>query len=520
MNGLHPILTCREAIAWENEILGDVESAKWAAMELAGKALAESVLQDANEIGPLPDDMRLLILVGKGHNGGDALIALRHVLRVVEGASAVVAFSCGFEALKLLSRKAFEELRIEHGDRVEFQLSYGRAEGELGEGMSQCLSNAYDICLDGLVGMQFCPPLRGPAAAMVVAVNGNPLIRLRGAVDLPSGIGDESGEVSFRADFTYATGIVKAPLLESKKAENIGRIRYLDLGFFSQKIESKRNDFVITKKVLDPLCSFRPSISDKRSNGHLFVLSGSRTMPGAVLMSVLAALRSGVGLVTAFVPESLVAHFASQAPEAMWVPWPETPNGSLALEGRHLLLSRVERCTGLLIGPGMGKEEETRALVRDIASTVTQPLVLDADALMPDVVEAVAKQREGAVVVCTPHVGEFERLSGGPSSAETLMQYSQKMRVITCLKGPVTRISDGKAIYHNLFGGPVLARGGSGDLLAGLLGGLLARRGSDGLEAAIQAVVWHGRAADELARECGQVAVRTTDLLSFLSDVF
>jgi NAD(P)H-hydrate epimerase len=518
MNGLHPILTCGEAIAWEKEILGDVESLEWAAMEQAGEFLAESILQDFEELASIPDDARLLLLVGKGHNGGDGLIALRHLLVALEGASAVVAFSCGFEALKLLSRRAFEELWAEHGPRIDYQLPYPLNKSEVGEKMAECLGLPYDICIDGLVGMQFRPPMRGRIAAITSLVNNNPSIRFRAAIDLPSGIGDEVGEISFRADFTYSTGIVKRPLLVKENADNVGRIRYLDLKFFSKEQESSGNEFILTKDVLEPLNRLRPTVSDKRSYGHLFVLSGSRTMPGAVLMSVQAALKSGVGLVTGFVPESLAAYFAAQAPEAMWVPWPETPNGSLALEGRHLLLSRIERCTGLLIGPGLGKEDETCALVADVASLVPHPLVLDADALVPEVVEVVAENRKGAQIVCTPHVGEFERLSGGHVSIETLNQYCRKWGVVTCLKGPVTRISDGEVVCHNIFGGPVLARGGSGDLLAGLLGGLVAHPDSKAFESALQAVAWHGRAADELARDCGQVAVRTTDILPYLSN--
>ncbi len=516
MNGLHPILTCGEAVSWEKEILGDVESLEWPAMQLAGESLAESVLDDFAEIGSIHDNTRLLLLVGKGHNGGDALIALRHLLRTMENASAVIAFSCGFEALKLLSQRAFEELWAEHGPRIEYQLPYRQNGSEVGEKMAQSLELSYDICLDGLVGMQFKPPLRGYAAAMVSLVNDNPSIKFRAAIDLPSGIGDKSGDLSFRADFTYSTGIVKYPLIEPENADVVGRIRYLDLGFFSREYESTQDEFVITKDILEPLRQLRPAVSDKRSNGHLFILSGSRTMPGAVLMSVQAALKSGVGLVTGFVPESLAVYFATQAPEAMWVPWPETPNGSLALEGRHLLLSRVDRSTGLLIGPGLGQEEETLALVADLASLVSRPLVLDADALMPEVVEVVAEKRKGAEIVCTPHVGEFKRLSGEPASTEALKRYCNQWGVVTCLKGPITRVSDGAVVYHNVFGGPVLARGGSGDLLAGLLGGLMARRESKALPSALQAVAWHGRAADKLARDCGQVAVKTTDLLSHL----
>src|SRR5262249_20401087 len=133
----------------------------------------------------------------------------------------------------------------------------------------------------------------------------------------------------FQADFTYATGMVKAPLVGSLRA---GRVRYLDLGFFEHDNFPRVDSRVLLAQMLAPLAHLRPSLSDKRTYGHVFLVGGSRSYPGAIFMSVLAALRSGAGLVTAFVPESVVGALAARAPEAMWVGWPETPGGGLALE--------------------------------------------------------------------------------------------------------------------------------------------------------------------------------------------
>ena len=220
-------------------------------------------------------------------------------------------------------------------------------------------------------------------------------------------------------------------------------------------------------------------------------------------MSVLAALRSGVGLITAFVPESLVASFAARAPEAMWVGWPETPEGGLALEGTHLLRAKIARATALLIGPGLGREPETLALVKDIVAQSAVPLVIDADALQVDIVGAGAAPR-----ILTPHAGEWARIKG-----------SIPREAVTVRKGPFTSIPCEGATYHSFFGGPVLARGGSGDVLAGLTGGLLAQTPADLRLAACRGVVWHGLAADALARAHGPVSVRTTELIDFLLGV-
>jgi len=222
---------------------------------------------------------------------------------------------------------------------------------------------------------------------------------------------------------------------------------------------------------------------------------------------VMAALRSGAGLVSAFVPESVVGAFAARAPEAMWVGWPETPAGGLALEGEHLWRERIGRASAFVIGPGIGREPETLALAAALVKSAEVPLVIDADALQPEIVKVGNAPR-----IVTPHVGEFARISDGLE----LRAVAESTRKIVILKAPVTRVAADSKIYHSFFGGPVLARGGSGDVLAGLVGGLLAQTPNEPLLAAMRGAVWHGMAADQLARAQGQTPVCVTQLLDFL----
>jgi ADP-dependent NAD(P)H-hydrate dehydratase / NAD(P)H-hydrate epimerase len=526
--GSVPILSCDEARALESKLFGGDETLEWAAMKQAGRSIARALLRDSGEIGGLTPSARLLVLAGKGHNGGDALIAAGAILEALPSARADVLFVFGERALRPLAARAWRELQHRCGGRVRTiarldDTSEGdclgneapSAEAErvvpsaLSAGSRRSQTSAlgttrstfkpgcsvgYDVALDGVFGFQFRPPVEPSVAELINRVNARP-VRLRAAVDLPSG-------GLFRADFTYATGSVKAPVVAAPEA---GRVRYLDLGFFNGEVPGAAR--VLTRQVIARLAGLRAPSSDKRSYGHLFVVGGSRDFPGAVLMTVLAALQSGVGLVTAFVPESIVGAFAARAPEAMWVGWPETPTGGLALEGEHLLGSRLERANALVIGPGLGRESETLALAASIARSVAVPLVIDADALRPEITGAGHAPR-----IVTPHAGEFARISGG----DELGAFARRTKATAVLKGPVTRVADGDTIYHSFFGGPVLARGGSGDLLAGLIGGLLAQQPSDALRAAARGVVWHGLAADELARARGQTPVRVTQLLDFL----
>ncbi len=495
----HPILSCDDARAFEAKLFGSDEEKEWPAMQRAGRAVAEAVLRDFQEICGFPANGRILVLAGKGHNGGDALLAAAAITEKFPAAQVAVLFAFGERALRPLAARAWRELVRAAGARAGVCRESGLA------------GAAWDLCLDGIFGFQFRAPVPAGTAALLQRVNELSL-RLRAAVDLPSGLGETTrrGDPVFRADFTYATGIAKLPVVNSAHGEWVGRLRYLDLGFFAG-VESEARLRMLTPEVLAPLGRLRAPQTDKRHYGHVFILGGSRNYPGAVLMTVLAALRSGAGLVTAFVPESLAAAFAARAPEAMWVGWPETPDGGLALEGRHLLVSKFKDAAALVMGPGLGREPETLALVAELVKSSPAPLVLDADALQPDIVRAGTMGR-----ILTPHLGELMRILEGDDFYETAVGQDAVMVVKGRLTGVV---QGGKGGFYSPFGGPVLARGGSGDLLAGLIGGLLAQRRQDPVLAACRGVVWHGMAADALARARGQVAVQTTQLLDFLSPV-
>ncbi|MSU66613.1 MAG: NAD(P)H-hydrate dehydratase [Opitutus sp.] len=494
----HPVLSCEETRALEARLFGGDEAKEWPAMQRAGRAIADAVLLDFQEIGGFPATGRILVLVGKGHNGGDALLAVHAILERYPAATADVVFAFGERALRPLARRAWQDLAHAVGERGQIGSS-----GEL-----NAATGDYALCLDGVFGFQFHPPMPAEVAALFATVKARS-IRLRAAVDLPSGLHEESArnDAVLAADFTYATGSVKTPVVNGTNAEWVGRLRYLDLGFFDQDVPPSRLR-ILTPAVLAPLGRLRSPVADKRDFGHVLVLGGSRDYPGAVLMTVQAALRSGAGLVTAFVPESLAPAFAARAPEAMWVGWPETPIGGLAVEGIFLLRRRLEKAGALVIGPGLGSETETLALIMEVVRTAMVPLVLDADALQADIVRVGTAPR-----VLTPHLGELRRILEPGDFYRT----PAGSAAIVVVKGRLTGVTTGgRAGYYSLFGGPVLARGGSGDLLAGITGTMLAQSKGDLLLAASRGVVWHGLAADALARAHGQVAVSTTQLLDFL----
>jgi NAD(P)H-hydrate epimerase len=514
----HPILTPEEAGLFEKDLFAGNDSAEWNAMREAGKSVASSILRDSGEIGGLSKSSRLLILAGKGHNAGDALIAARDILEELPQATADVIFIFGERTLRPLAQRAWRELMESASGRVKPRSGVRSSSLKTFFERNRC----YDLSLDGVFGYQFRPPLSEETAAVLSLAN-SLSVRFRAAVDLPSGL-NESG--AFQADFTYATGIVKSHLLT---CANAGRLRYLDIGFFESEeertlsaavlpdphpagtAEKHEGDRVLIPRILAPLRRLRSSQTDKRDYGHLVIIGGSHSYPGAVLMSVLAALKSGVGLVTAFVPESLVPSYAAQAPEAMWVGWPQGSAPGLAPGGLPLLTQRWGRATALLAGPGLGRDPSTHETLAQIVKTAPMPLVLDADALQPDLVRDARVPR-----ILTPHIGEFARIARGAD----FRSFRAETGATVVLKGPVTCIASATSpVYHSFFGGPVLARGGSGDILAGLIGGLLAQSPADPVLAACQGAVWHGLAADSLARAQGQTSVRVTELIDHLPAV-
>ena len=502
------------------------EVAEWGAIQQAGRALAQAILEDFKEIGGLPAAGRLLVLTGKGHNGGDALLAARAILSSRPDAHAVIVLCFGTADMRPLAGRALDWLKRDAPNRVEI----------IPAGQAFAASESYALCLDGIFGFQFRAPMDADTVALIDKVNAHAGIRLRAAVDLPSGVGETNATTIFRADFTYATGIVKKPVLSPDVAASVGRLRYLDLGFFNDvagvadpgpsfaKVTDNRpgsatpaTDRILTTQVLAPLAELRASQTDKRTFGHLLVVGGSHSYPGAVVLAVRAALRSGAGLVTAFVPERLAPDYAARHPEAMWVGCPETAKGGLAQGTLGLIQARMSRATSLLMGPGMSAEPEVLGTVEAVVRHTNLPLVLDADALRPEVLAAC----QGKRVICTPHAGEYERL-GGRAGLRPASGDSPDAEIVAVLKGPLTRIivaigrSETGPTYYSPFGGPVLARGGSGDILAGLTSGLLAQKPDDLLLAACRGVVWHGRAADLLARTRGQVAVEISEILEQL----
>ena len=502
----HPILSCRESIAYEKEFFGGDATQAAKAMESAGRALGKAIWQETGR--RLQLNPKVLLILGKGHNAGDALIACDELLRLHPEMEVDLLPVFGVEAMAPAIWPWYERVRGNASVRV-LEID------QLQENMRQ----NYGLSIDGVFGMQFRLPLKDDLAELFELLNRH-TIDVRVAVDLPSGVSDELSGTVLRADFTYATGIFKALLCDPENRIACGRVRYLDLGFFEERTRAEVKARILAPQLLSHADALRPVSSDKRSYGHLLIVAGSRSMPGALLMTVQSALRSGVGLVTVVAPESVSTTCCTQAPEAMWLPWAETPRGGLALDGLLDLQAFGNKISAVLMGPGVGTEPESHALLDGVCELFDGPFILDADALQETRVTLL--KRMGKSTILTPHEGEFRRIAG-LSASDTITDsiveaFCRDSGAIVVLKGPLTNIAYEQARYFSPYGGPVLARGGSGDLLAGLIAGKVANPLIlDLLESVAMGVVVHGRAADRLASLKGETHIHTTEILDHLN---
>lgn len=523
-NGLIPILGTETIKALEKEVFKSIEDT-WSAMQRVGSKTTLEILNDFSELKPSPENFSVLVLCGKGKNGGDSLLTADHVMRAIPRAYVSVILYSKRSELDPLTERALAS--IESRATIHY-LDGAFQEALLREILEPLISapEGLNLCLDGLLGLGFISPLKRPMEQLINFINAHEGIDMRASIDLPSGASEINQGVYFKADFCYQAGVPKSFLFSENG--HYGRLRFIDINIgllgSQESIDHNPNEYLVGEAYLKTLLKFRPAHVEKRKFGHLFIVGGSNFMPGALLMAVKAAVKSGVGLVTVFAPRSIVGGLSPQVPEAMWLSLPETNSGTIASEAGEIVLSHQRHATAIIAGPGLGKSRDVEFAIQHLVQGSKVPMLLDADALMPRVLELIQKGRcQTKDIILTPHLGEFLRMTKLESfkfNSRNLINMIKSIGVTLVLKGPITRICDGQRVVMNTRGGPVLSRGGSGDLLAGIIGGQLAQVNSHNpLSAAIFGVLLHGLAAEKLAQERGQIMVQTTEVLDFLPKV-
>jgi NAD(P)H-hydrate epimerase len=474
-------------------------------MENAGHRVVEFL---AETFAPLSAH-RVVILCGKGNNGGDGMVVARQLSIRLRPQALHVVLAAAPVDLKGDALANYQMLRA-CGVPVAAEIA-----PEM---------RAATIVIDALLGTGLQGPVTGPMVEWVREVNhGFPLAKVV-AIDIPSGLESDAAvtaSVTARADYTVTFTAPKIGQVLAPNCFRVGRLRVAPIGSPASLVEQ---DSSLLLSLVEPalfaaLLAPRDPSANKGNFGHVLVVAGSRGKTGAAAMTGLAALRSGAGLVTVASAESAISVIAGHAPELMTVPLPETTAGSISLQGFDVA-KLAEKKSVIALGPGLGTEAETVEMVRHVAREFSGPLVIDADGL--NALAGAAFTAAGRVRVLTPHPGEMARLTG--RSVEEVQydrvaaarSFASGRKVILVLKGYRTLIAfpDGR-VWINPTGTPALATGGTGDILTGTIAGFLAQFPKDVDHAVAAAVYLHGLAGQLGAAELGEKGLIATDLLRF-----
>lgn len=458
-----------------------MESAAWACceeiLERWGDRLAEGIA----------------VVCGPGNNGGDGLAVARRLhLRGLSVTAILVA-----EADRL-SADAARQLRLAQGCEVPIR------------GVSHDLGRP-GVVVDALFGTGLARPVEGRFADAVAAIGdaGAPVL----AVDIPSGVSGSTGEVlgaAVQADVTVAFEALKLGHLTSPGRSRCGALVRADIGIPVHRWPDVTEDAV---RLLGPaaldVVGLGPQAAHKGTFGHLLVVAGGPGKTGAARLTCEAALRAGAGLVTLVTFGDLPAGLPA---EVMTEDVGPPSGGGVIDRGVDRILELLEARSALAIGPGLGTESGTRGMVRDVVARAQVPAVLDADAL--NAFAPLDGRIPGRDRVLTPHPGELRRLlPDGPPDRLAQVRALQARSGATCLlKGAGTLVACGDAVWLNPTGNPGMGTAGSGDVLTGILGALLAR-GIAPSAAAQASAYWHGLAGDLAGATPGLIA---SDLIAHL----
>lgn len=490
-------------------------------MENAGRAVADYV---AGRCPNLPH-RRITVLCGKGNNGGDGLVAARHLAAL--GA---------WPAVHLFAQP--EEMAGDAGENLRRWQATGKVDLVIAsEDLARIRPElaAADVVIDALLGTGISGPPRGLVAQAIEEVNRLAKHAEIVAVDIPSGMSSDSFESpgpTIRADATLTFTAPKVGQLLPPNAERVGRLRVVEIG---SPPELWEDDPALKLHWLEPrefgnLPLRRAPNTHKGTYGHALIVAGSQGKSGAAALAGMGALRAGAGLVTVATPEPALALVAQAMPELMTEPLEPTDCGTLAFRtiesGRWRQL--LEAKTALAMGPGLTTHADTVRFVRAALADCPLPLVLDADGL--NAFEGAAdalKKRRGPLAV-TPHPGEMARLVGSTASQvqahrlETAVEAAKEWSAFVVLKGFRTIVAapDGRA-FVNSTGNPGMATGGTGDVLTGILAGLTAWFGAKRWEEVLGLGVYlHGLAGDLAAEQQGEISLVATDLVRALPRAF
>jgi hydroxyethylthiazole kinase-like uncharacterized protein yjeF len=505
-------------------------------MERAGEAMAEMILEFLQEQGEGHDhepagpasggedlaeeapETGVLVICGKGNNGGDGLVVARLLAEA----------DCTVSAMLLAQPDELSEDAQTNFELLPEEVTVFIPDaGEWAEAFAE-LAETAELVVDGILGTGVEPPLRGPYIDLIRNINdaGIPCV----ALDIPSGVSGDDGSidpVAVAADLTITVGLPKRGLLLAPGRDFAGDVEVIDIGFPEEICEAHTPELHwLPRHEYLALLPSRRSVSHKYKFGSLLVVAGSRSYGGAATLTGMGALRSGAGLVSLVVPRGLETATRVSLPEVLTNAVPETDAGTIAPLDDAVFGALVEGTRALAVGPGLGGDPDTDRWICDLMAGLDRPAVLDADGLNAFARQGRTPAFGTAEVVLTPHAGEFARLVGLESASveerriELVRQYAAEWNVVVMLKGAPSLIAapDGR-VHINASGDDALARAGTGDVLTGLVGGLLAQ-GLSAFAAALLGAYLHGLAGTAAARGMSTRSVLVREIAAAIGPVF
>jgi ADP-dependent NAD(P)H-hydrate dehydratase / NAD(P)H-hydrate epimerase len=479
-------------------------------MENAGSAIANYLEQHSC------GTKRISVFCGKGNNGGDGFVAARILHE--HGQKVQVVLLADPSQLK-------GDASVMYGKLPASAVVVRSREDLQSESVRSALSA--EVIIDAILGTGFKPPVRGLYAEAIQAMNGSGVPVL--AVDIPSGA-DADAMSPQTGTYARANAIVTFTAPRPAHVFNVltqGATRVADIGSPDKAIVSSLKLNVSVGGELAEFVSPRPAESNKGSFGHVLVIGGSLGKAGAAAMAGMSALRIGAGLSTVATAKSMLPTVAGFYPELMTVPLPETETGTIATGASVKIEELLKGMTVVAIGPGISRDPHTATLVRSLVAHVRTPMVVDADGLNAFEHQTNELNGKGRTLVITPHPGEMGRLAGC-TTAEVqrdrlgvARKFALEHELIVVLKGHRTLVvqPDGEA-WVNVTGNPGMATGGTGDILTGMVAGMITQHPDQPLRATVAAVHLHGLAGDVARKGVGEHSLVATDLLRGLPEAF
>ena len=484
-------------------------------MERAGAGVVHYLLQHYGS----PKGKHIVVFCGKGNNGGDGLVVARLLQK--KGALVKVVLMAPYQELSNDAKTMYRRFK-QKAKPAQFLIQPDQAKLEP-------LTNNAHLIIDALLGTGLSSSVREPYSTAIKMINSSHAYTV--AVDIPSGLDSETGMnlgASIHADLTVTFGFPKIGFFVGDAIDQVGHIEVVDIGIPQEFVEEiNPQNQLLTKEGIRSLLPPRRASSHKGTFGHAGIIAGSPGKTGAPVLAALGALRVGAGLVTVVTPQTVMPIVESKLLEVMTLAVPETPEHLLGMEAYPALLDFCRDKETLAFGPGIGVSASTTKLLSELLPQLKAPCVLDADALnnLASHLDVFSHMKQPPIL--TPHPGEMGKLRQGTSS-KTINQeriavartFAVQHQVILVLKGANTVIANPQGqIAICPTGNPGMASAGMGDVLTGMIAGMLAQ-GLTAWDAARTGVYIHGLAGDLAALTMGEPSLIASDLISAIPQAF